>query len=190
MVRTFVVTPSCARMLFFFDYADPLSWAVELLARRSEGWADTLQRFPYGSGELGQGWQERVEHAELVLGGLEAEWTAPLAPVRSQKAFELAFHAAELGCFEAVHARIFEAHFRSGCDIGRIDELVGVGEREGLDPSKVKAVLDVDRHAEAVRSWHARALAAGVMCTPALVNEGTRIEGLAALEIVRTVPEG
>jgi predicted DsbA family dithiol-disulfide isomerase len=169
-------------MLFFFDYADPLSWTIEVLARQTPAGSVALERFPFDSGDLADGWEDRVTQAGSILQGLGVGWSPPESPVRSQKAFELAFHAAESGCFDRVHAAIFIAHFGSGRDIGRIDELLQVAVGEGLDPSETKAVLDVDRHAEAVMAWRERAVQAGVNTTPTLASGEIRSEGIVAIE--------
>lgn len=174
-------------MLLFFDYADPLCWVVEELLVRSGSDADALQRFPFGSGTLDVDWEERNRvSVQLLEDGEQGsraalEPTREFGPVNSQKGFELAFHGAEAGCFERVHRAIFEAHFGAGRDIGRIDELVNVARQVGLDPSEAKAVLDVDRHAEAVQAWRDRAVRAGVETTPTLVRDGQQFTGAAAV---------
>ncbi len=169
-------------MLFFFDYSDPLSWTVELLAGRGGLDLGSLERFPFASDVLPSEWDARVQLAGSVIQQLDVEWVTPSAPVRSQKAFELAFHGAEAGCFEEVHAAIFEAHFASGRDIARIDELVTVANGVGLDASEAKAVLDVDRHAEAVRAWRARAERLEVVTTPTVVDDGERWDGIRVIQ--------
>ena len=178
-------------MLFFFDYADPLSWTVELLAGRLRALSGNgesavgLERFPFGVDDLARGWEDRVTLTTSVLREIDVPWMPPEAPVRSQKAFELAFHGAESGCFEAVHTAIFQAHFAEGRDIGRIDALVSVAGLVGLDRSETKAVLDVDRHADAVGAWRDRALGLGVKATPTLVADGQWFERSAAVEELR-----
>lgn len=175
-------------MLLFFDYADPLSWAVEVLARRAPSDSVSLERFPFESEQTREEWSARTARTGELLEQLGVPWVPGSAPVKSQKAFELAFHAAEQGCFDLVHAAIFEAHFTSGRDIGRIDELVEVAQQTGLDPSETKAVLDVDRYAEAVSSWLSRARAAGIAATPTLSSGTRRLEGLDAVsELERIV---
>lgn len=183
-------------MLFFFDYADPLSWSIELIAGSTGAESSggiALQRFPFATGDLESTWTERAAMASRVAEELDVPWSPELGALPSQKAFELAFHAAEAGCFEVVHAAIFEARFKEGRDIGRIDVLVEIAIGAGLDWSETKAVLDVDRHTDAVRAWQDRGARGGVTLAPTVVvpagpggpEEGKLVAGEDALAEVR-----
>lgn len=183
-------------MLFFFDYADPLSWAIEVVAGAAGAGESTgiaLKRFPFAAADLGASWTERAAAASRVAEERGVEWSVEPGPVSSDKAFELAFHAAEAGCFEAVHTAIFEARFLEGRDIARIDVLVELAVAAGLEMGETKAVLDVDRHTEAVRAWQDRGARGGVVVAPTIVvpagpespDEGRLVAGKDALAEVR-----
>ncbi len=106
----------------------------------------------------------------------------------TRKAHELCEFARERDCLHAVRRALFRAHFIDRIDIGRIDLLVEVARRAGLDASETRAVLDVDRYTVAVLGNRSKALTQGVAEVPALVlNEG-RLEGPAVLgQIERAV---
>jgi predicted DsbA family dithiol-disulfide isomerase len=81
------------------------------------------------------------------------------------------------GCFREVLDALFRAYFSDGLDIGRVDVLVEIGRREGMDPTEAKAALDVDLHRETVLEKRREAERAGVTRSPALVWLGRVLEG-------------
>ncbi len=104
----------------------------------------------------------------------------------TRKAHELAEFAREGDCYHAVRRALFEAHFVDRTDIGRIDLLVDIAHRAGLDRTEAKAVLDVDRFTRVVLEQREAAREHGISVVPALVAGDRRLEGLAtAAEIAR-----
>lgn len=97
----------------------------------------------------------------------------------TRKAHELAEFARAGDCYHAVRRALFEAHFVARIDIGRIDLLVEIAHRAGLDRTETRAVLDVDRHTGDVLEQREAARKDGVTAVPALVAGGRRLEGLA-----------
>jgi predicted DsbA family dithiol-disulfide isomerase len=95
-------------------------------------------------------------------------------------------HAGANGVAEEAHREVFEAFFGRGDDIGRVDVLVGIAVRIGLDHTEVKAVLDVDRYASEVGRHRAQAERAGVASPPALVHGTARLRDFLSREALRT----
>ena len=90
----------------------------------------------------------------------------------TRKAHELCEMARGRGAGVQFRARkaVFDAHFREGRDIGRIDVLVALAEQVGLDRTEVKAALDVDHFTDAVAAARKAALRLGVRDVPAVVR--------------------
>ncbi len=183
------------RLDFWFDFVDPLSWllALELepLERADEivvRWLPLELRPPptpltaIDDPELADRWAR----ARAIRGA----GTPPFAPPRlvpwTRKAHELVLHAEEQDRASQVRMRLFSAYLLEGRDIGRVDVLVDIASVEGLDPTNVKAVLDVDRHQAAVAACLDAAAAARVHVPPTLVLDDRRVEGFHNGAAVRT----
>ena len=88
---------------------------------------------------------------------LKLPWIVPW----SRKAHELASVAEKEGCFLEIHESLFRAYLSEGRDIGRVDVLVDLARKSGLDPMEIKAALDVDAERDSVLERRKRALEAG-----------------------------
>lgn len=121
--------------------------------------------------------------APLPIPEVPARWEDALRPLaeavgievharsyqpRTRKAHEAACFARERGSGVPMRAAIFEAYWNEGRDIGRIDVLVELGVRLGLDRTAMKIELDIDRYADSVLRDRAAAVQAGVEGTPTL----------------------
>jgi predicted DsbA family dithiol-disulfide isomerase len=171
---------------FYYDYVDPASFLVErLLGERERLEGIAVERIPF---------ETTVPPAPLVSvrspewrrfwsGARElcAEEGVSLAEPRivpwTRKAHELALHAAEHGKLEDVRRDLFLAFLLEGRDLGRVDVLLDVATRNGLDLTATKAVLDVDRHTEAVAQARADAEREGIRGVPTLLADHGRLEG-------------
>lgn len=181
-------------VLFFFDYVDPASWAVELwLSELGEPGAAVARR-PF---------EVRPPPAPLSTPG-DPRWTAarewvgpaleaaghplpePTLVPWTRKAIELALHARERGRFGVVHAALFEAFHARGADIGRVDVLVGIASAAGLDATETKAVLDVDRFTAEVEAVRAEAERLEVRGVPTLLAGQARLERPAGIDELRS----
>ncbi|GMR12068.1 MAG: hypothetical protein BMS9Abin29_0255 [Gemmatimonadota bacterium] len=183
------------RALFFFDYVDAESWIVEL-------WLDELWPFdgitldrrsyelrPPPEVFLGPGdpdWESLRSRALPVLEAMGRTLASPSLVPWTRKAHELALHAARKGCYEHVHASLFETFHEDGADIGRIDVLVSIAVSAGLDASESKAVLDVDRYADEVCEARREAERLGVKVTPTLLVGHKRLERPRGFDELRT----
>lgn len=163
---------------FYFDYVDPGSLLVErqLAALESERGL-RVERIPFEvrpppaplidprSPEWRSFW-ERARRAAAARGVSLGE---PRIVPWTRKAHELALHAREEDRFPALHGALFEAFLLDGRDLGRVDVLLDLAVRHGLDLSRTKAVLDVDRHAPAVTGARMQAERLGVRGVPTLL---------------------
>jgi predicted DsbA family dithiol-disulfide isomerase len=176
--------PVSARL--YFDFVDPLSYLVDRELRAAvSGSAVEIERLslevrpppdaptdvadPFWSGR----WALARPHAEELGVALRPEGLVPW----SRKAHELHAHARSLGAADVAREAIFEAFFREGRDIGRVDVLVEIARAAGLDGPEAKAVLDVDRYQADVAEARRAALAAGVAEVPTLVLGARRLKG-------------
>lgn len=168
---------------FYYDLIDPLSYLMEREVTAVEATHDVrFERVPF---ELrpppeplidpdGDPWRRRWTLAETLAEGTVTTLRRPALVPWSRKAHELVLHAAEVERADEVRRGLFELAFEKGADLGRVDVLVSFAGSLGLDPSRTKAVLDVDRHAEAVAEAGRRARAAGVAGAPA-ASVGDRV---------------
>jgi predicted DsbA family dithiol-disulfide isomerase len=182
---------------FFFDFVDPLCYLAELALRAREvSGAALAERVGY---ELRPPpapltrpshtmWVARWETVRRLDPGL------PLAPPAlvpwTRKAHELHILARSRGVGAEVRAAIFEAYFRRGRDIGRIDELVRIAEAVGLERTETKAALDVDKHEDDVLAARRRAEALGIVELPALLFAGKVVQGFHQLPDLSTLLVG
>jgi predicted DsbA family dithiol-disulfide isomerase len=172
--------------LFFFDYLDPFSYLVDLDLRAIEnagGWPVTRVPLELRPPPLplldpdGDEWRALWEGASAAAAARGMHLTCPVLVPWTRKAHELVLHARTRGAEEKVHQAVFDAVFVDGLDVGRVDVLVGIAERLGLDATETKAVLDVDRHAASVAEARQLAATSGVDAPPALARNGRTLRG-------------
>jgi len=185
------------RIRFVFDYVDPGSYLVrELLARWSRERNVRLDlvhaplelvRPPAARPSTEDPAWRRLQEAMRTIA---AEKGIPFSPPASvpwtRKAHELAFHAEEKGCFDAVHRSLFEAYFHRARDIGRVDVLVELAREQGLDPSETRVVLGVDRFLSSMEEGRERLLGEGFRGVPTLESNQRRLEGFTDVESLYT----
>lgn len=172
----------------YLDYIDPGSYLMERRLRRAAQAAGVRWRtLPWEVRRPPEplldpddpAWRDywRSTVAESADGAaLNAE--PPALVPWTRKAHELGMFAREKGCFDTVHASLFEAFLRECRDIGRVDVLVELGREAGLDLTEMKAVLDVDRFAGALDEVRESAAALGVRGVPTLVCGEEILEGI------------
>jgi len=166
---------------FFFDFVDPGSYLASCaiddadVAAALEWRGIELRPFPGPPLDVREpawaSYQDRMSEYAEALGVAMA--TPAMAPW-TRKAHELAEHAGRRRCRGAVRRALFRAHFVDGIDIGRVDRLVDIARREGLDATEAKAALDVDAHADAVDGNRATAEELGIREAPVLAADGGR----------------
>lgn len=181
---------------FFFDYLDPFSYLeeLELRALEEEGGVPEVTRIPLEMRPPphplldpdGEEWRRLWKDAEAAAATLGMRLTAPTMVPWTRKAHELVLHAEEKGLKARAHLAVFEAVFREGADVGRVDVLVSIAGSLGMDPTEAKVVLDVDRHAAAVVALETLTSAVGVATIPALQREGRTLQGFHNRDALRT----
>jgi predicted DsbA family dithiol-disulfide isomerase len=186
------------RLQIVFDYVDPGSYLVHEVLRRwiqdrgvsvTTSWIPLELRPPSTAAidpETTE-WSAITAAMEQEAIGSGIAFRRPDRIPRTRKAHELSLHALEKGLFEEVHRAIFDAHFVSGEDIGRVDVLTGLAERVGLAGSEVRTVLGVDRFLAGVEQARGLARGMGVRGVPTLDLPGLRIEGFEGTDALRDV---
>ena len=183
------------RALFFFDYVDLASWAVELwLTELLPLNGVVVDRHAYEVrppprplvDPADAEWNASRERARPAIEAAGMRLAAPVLVPWTRKAHELALHASEKGRFATVHSALFEAFHSDGSDIGRVDVLVALAVSAGLDPTESKAVLDVDRLAGEVDRARQEAERLGVDGVPTILAGQVRLERPRGIDELRT----
>lgn len=177
--------PAPAPLLLAFDYLDPISLLLEtalgeILAPRVEVERLALELAPPHTPLLSaesDDWKGRVRTGLREGPPLGIHLVPPTLLPRTRKAHELALLGREEGCFPPVHKALFQACLMEGRDVGRVDELVQIAERVGLDAALSRVTLDVDRFAPEVDAQLARTEALDIHVTPTLLWDGGGLEG-------------
>lgn len=181
-----LTTPDPPTATLHFDFVDPLSFlmdgevsaAEETLGIRVARLGIEINPPPLPLGTPDDPfWTERWERAMALSGALDVPLTRPTLVPWSRKAHELVRHAEEHGTADGVRKAIFRAFLQEGLDIGRVDVLVALAGRVGLDAAEAKAVLDVDRYSAEVSDRRDEALRSGTRTVPLLVMGARRLEG-------------
>jgi predicted DsbA family dithiol-disulfide isomerase len=186
------------RLQVAFDYVDPGSYLVyEVLSRwiRDRGeavmvsWIPLELRPPPAAGIDPQDSEWVAMTAAMENEALAAgiPFRRPERVPRTRKAHELSLHAREKGLFEEAHRAIFDAHFVSGEDIGRVDVLTSLAEKVGLEGAEARTVLGVDRFLAEVEQARGLARGMGVRGVPTIELPGLRIEGFEGENALRDV---
>lgn len=159
----------------FSDFTCPFSYVTEAALRRVA--AERGVEVRYRAVELyptpeplpldgGMEWEEALRPLAREAG---VELRRPGYQSRTRKAHEAARFAGEKGKGPEMREAIFAAYFAERRDVGRIDVLVELGERVGLDRTELKVVLDIDQLTGPVLADEALAARSGVRGTPVLV---------------------
>ena len=179
--------PASDSVRFFFDYVDPASFLVERhLALVEDSLSIAAERIPFEvrppptplADPRAPQWRSFWEGAEAAALKEGVTLAHPLLVPWTRKAHELALHSREEDRFFAIHRALFEAFMIEGKDLGRVDVLLEIAVRHGLDLSRAKAVLDVDRHAPTVTAEREHAERLGVRGVPTLRAGDQTLEGL------------
>ena len=190
-----VTVPS---LIFYFDYVDPGSFLVERQLNRILSDKFALIRHPFELRSVSEPpmnaqspeWITYCKTVESRAEDIGLRLAHPLSLPWSRKAHELRLHAVEKGMEEPTHQALLKARFEDGADVGRIDVLVSIAGSVGLDTTESKAVLDVDRYADAVAGLRHRAQLEGIKRTPMLCIGPRRLEGPAQINDLRVFLEG
>lgn len=107
-----------------------------------------------------------------------------LIPTNTFDAHRLMHYAAEQGKAKEMSERLFRAYFTDSLHIGEHKVLQRLAEETGLDGHKVKAMLEQDDYAEAVREDESEARKLGIRGVPFVVIKGKfAVSGAQPVEI-------
>lgn len=182
---------SVTRPLFFFDFVDPGSRVAAHLiedagAAGAVRWRGFELRPPprriIDPRDLG--WQARRIRAAARAAEMGIPMEVPHLVPWSRKAHELAEFARDRDCYHEVRRAIFQAHCIDRIDIGRIDLLVDIAERAGLDRTEARIALDVDRYSGIVLEHRDSARGLEVTDVPAVVAGDLRLQGLSTPQAI------
>lgn len=185
--------PDTPSLLFYFDYVDPGSYLTHrqlgvLLPDGVRPALHPLEVCPVPNALIDgadAGWKKYEETVTGLATEADIRMAHPAFIPWSRKAHELRLHAAEGGLDGPMHEELFSARFREGLDIGRVDVLVAVAEKVGLDPSESKAVLDVDKYHDRIVDLRRQAEAAVVERVPTLRFGAMSLEGPSSIGELR-----
>jgi predicted DsbA family dithiol-disulfide isomerase len=188
-----------------YDYVDPgsyLTFAVlERWLAKAPEYAPRVRWRPLELCQPGQpllnprdvAWAAMEEGLSVDATELGVRVRAPGQIPWSRKAHELALHAQEQagGVFERVHGALFRAHFEESDDLSRVDRLVELASRCGLDPAEVRTVLGVDRFVEEVERERNAILGQGIRGVPTLrfapdTDDERWLEGYQGIDILES----
>jgi predicted DsbA family dithiol-disulfide isomerase len=125
----------------------------------------------------------------FAAAGLPRAETLEKVP-NSRRALMLSEYARERGIFEALHARLFDAYWARGRDIGDEQVLVEEGTAVGLEASDVTEALVDERYFERVQSDTKAALEMGAGGVPAwLIDQRLLVPGAQPHEVFDRVME-
>jgi predicted DsbA family dithiol-disulfide isomerase len=164
------------RLLLYHDFASPYSRLAEQVAgRAARRTGMTLRAVPF---ELRPApaplpGPEEVDRTELdAAERFAAEWELELGRLvrvpRTRKAHEAVAHARHHGAEAPVLRSIYDALWRDGLDISRLDVLADLGEAAGLDREAMHVALGVDDYEDEVVREQDAAAAAGLTGVPAV----------------------
>lgn len=112
-------------------------------------------------------WHESVVPLAAAL-GVPIEF--PRRVTRTRKAHEAVAWARQHGAARTLHGIIYDAYWRDGEDIGRIDVLMDLAVSAGLDGTALKVALDIDQCTGQVERDATRAAGLGIGGVPAYVR--------------------
>jgi predicted DsbA family dithiol-disulfide isomerase len=145
-------------LTLFSDFTCPYSYVTEAALRQvlAEGGEvevryRALELYPASTEAVApadeEGWEVAVRPMAEALG---LTLSVPGFRPRTRKAHEAATFATERGLGDAMRKAIFAAYWGEERDIGRVDVLMELVERLGVDPTDLKIALDIDLHARSV----------------------------------------
>tara|TARA_B100000686_G_scaffold74017_1_gene79859 strand:+ start:17924 stop:18541 length:618 start_codon:yes stop_codon:yes gene_type:complete len=173
------------KLTFYFDYVDPGSYLLDRLLDKVSVDRDHLALHPLEVcpppkppiDPTNPEWISYNTNIHQLARESGLDWHLPTSYPWTRKAHELSLHARDKGLEEFVHKEIFKAHFQQHLDIGRIDVLVSIASKSGLDPSETKATLDVDKYSKKIHLLGLEAIHKGFKRAPLLWAEANSLEG-------------
>lgn len=161
------------QVVLYHDFVSPFSRVALVAARRAVADADLtldvvpLELYPAplplpAVGALDQ----ELEAAHTLATDMGAPMVLPPLVPRTRKAHEAVEHARQHGAALDVAEAIYDAYWRRGLDIGRLDVLADVGAEAGLDRDLLHVALGLDAGEAEVAAAERAAESAGIDGVP------------------------
>ena len=172
------MSPTASAPCFFFDYVDPVSFLIERRLAALENEVPVgVDRAPFELCPPPQNlidpaaasWRTRWHAVRAEAEAVRVSLAVPRFVPWTRKAHEFALLAREQERFDPVHRALFEAFHLEGRDLGRVDVLLQIAVHYGMDLTRTKVALDVDRYTPAVERTRAEAERLGIPGVPALL---------------------
>ena len=112
----------------------------------------------------------------------------PIVP-STRLALEATEYAKQHGVGEAFHMAAYEAYWRDGADLGKVENLKPIGESVGLDGHDLSAHLEQRTHRESVEQQYEEARGVGVTGIPAYVLGRFFFTGAQPYDLFKQVAE-
>ena len=126
--------------------------------------------------------QRMAKEAGLVM-------NRPSIVPSTRLALEATEYAKQHGVGEAFHMAAYDAYWREGVDLGKVENLRPIGESVGLDWSDLSTHLDQRTHRESVEQQYEEARGVGVTGIPAYVLGRFFFTGAQPYELFKQVAE-
>jgi predicted DsbA family dithiol-disulfide isomerase len=110
--------------------------------------------------------EEMLAHMRNIAGELGLPFGDRRRTYNSRLAQELGKWAESLGKGDEFHDAAFRAYFADGVNIGDTSILLELGNRVGLPPGEIQAVLDTRSYKDAVDADWSRAYQLGITAVP------------------------
>ena len=183
-----------AMLLLFHDFISPFCRVgLDSATKAAEAAGAQLRLVPFelipSPAEHSDSADAAIERERLDATPLAREHGLELSPPpllpRTRKAHEAVAFASSTGQELAMAAALYDALWRDGADLGRLDVLVDVGAQVGLDRDALHVALGLDEHAEAVSEAQEAAERAGVTGVPTFsLNRSTQVGLVHARDLV------
>ena len=136
-------------------------------------------------GETSEGAQKMLDHMTGMASGEGLDFHfGTLKLTNTFQGHQVIHLAAEQGLQDAMKERLLKAYLSEGENLGDVDTMVRLAEDVGLSGAKVRAALEQQTYAQAVRNDEARARAYGISGVPFFVlNDKYGVSGAQSPEV-------
>lgn len=120
---------------------------------------------------------DEVARAQTLAAQQGVDLVLPRLVGRTRKAHEAVVHARAEGLALELLAALYDAVWRDGADVSRLDTVVDVATRAGVEPAGLHVALGLDTHEPEVLRAQRAAEAAGIDAVPAFGIGGALLTG-------------
>jgi predicted DsbA family dithiol-disulfide isomerase len=184
------------RLLLYHDFASAFSRVALSIAIEAAGATGRtlelvpFERFPAPAPRPApeEAFGAELAAAAELAGGRGLEMSLPGLVPRTRKAHEAVAHAREHGAEAAMAEALYDALWRQGLDIGRLDVLATMGTDVGIDGGALHVALGVDADAPEVERAQRQAERDGIRGVPTFrFGDAVAVGLLPAAELIEWV---